>query len=377
MNANVPGRPPWAEADRLAALDGYDIMDTPDEAEFDDLVVIAAQICDTPMALISLVDARRQWFKATKGVTAKETPREIAFCAHAIQQPGVFVVEDAVLDPRFARNPLVTGDPNLRFYTGAPLTTPDGLPLGTLCVLDTKPGRLTPAQTTALEALARQVVAQLELRRMLAAQKREAELRTLLIQELQHRIKNVLATVQAIVSQSLRNSASLEAARVAIEDRLYTMGKANTVFEAGNWQAAALADVVAAAVSTGGFPSDRYRIEGPTVQLGARAALGVALALHELNTNAIKYGALSTAAGLVSLRWAVEGETLKVEWRETGGPPVAEPTRRGFGSRMIVTALAGEVGGSSQMDYRADGVVWSFEAPLSGLRPLMDLTSPG
>ncbi|HEY2707231.1 MAG TPA: HWE histidine kinase domain-containing protein [Caulobacteraceae bacterium] len=363
-------QPAWNEAERLAALDGYEVMDTPAEADFDDLVKIAAEICGTPMALISLVDARRQWFKASVGVTASETPREVAFCAHAIQQTGVFTVEDAARDPRFAANPLVTGDPNLRFYSGAPLMTADGLPLGTLCVLDIKPSHLTPAQESALEALSRQVVAQLELRRLLAQQQEEAELRTLLIQELQHRIKNTLATVQSMVSQSLRNADSVEGARRAIEDRLYAMGRAHDIFADGNWRAAKLADVIEAAIATGGFSRGRYAISGPDVELSARAALGVALALHELNTNATKYGALSTPAGRVELSWAVGRSTLSIEWRELGGPPVAKPTRRGFGSRMIETALAGEVGGASRMDYRPDGLVWTFGAPLEGIAPL-------
>jgi two-component sensor histidine kinase len=361
--------PLWTEADRLASLDSYGIMDTPAEAQFDDLVKIAAQICGMPMALLSLVDARRQWFKAAEGVTARETAREIAFCAHAIQQPGLFTVEDATHDPRFASNPLVTDDPSLRFYSGAPLITPDGYPLGTLCVLDTKPGHLTPAQQEALQALARQVVNLLEMRRLLARQKDEAALRILLIGELQHRQKNTLTTVQAVVSQSLRRAETLDEARIAIEERLRAMGRASDIFAAGSWRAAPLAKVVEVAISTGGLPRERYATQGPDVELSARAALGVALALHELNTNALKYGALSMAAGKVALTWGVAGEALHLQWRETGGPPVTSPARRGFGSRIIETALAGEVGGASHIDFRPDGVVWTLDAPLSGLMP--------
>lgn len=360
---------PWTEADRLRALESYDVLDTPAEADFDDLARIAAQICGTPMALISLVDARRQWFKSALGLSVSETPREIAFCNHAIRAPDMFSVEDASRDPRFAENPLVTGDPNLRFYTGAPLLSPEGYPLGTLCVLDTKPGRLTEAQRQALAALARQVVTQLELRKMLAAQKKDAELRQLLVQELQHRVKNTLTTVQAVVSQSLRNAASLEEGRETLSDRLFTMGKAHDIFTSGNWQTGPLADIAEAAISTGGQPRERYRIGGPPVELSARAALGIALTLHELNTNAMKFGALSNATGVVELSWEIEGDLVKVEWRETGGPPVVAPTRRGFGSRMIVTALAGEVRGTSHVDYRPEGLVWRLTAPLSGMSP--------
>ena len=122
------------EAARLAALDRYRIMDSEREREYDDIVTVAAEICGTSMALISLVDDTRQWFKAAVGLSVPQTPRGVAFCAHAIEQRGVFLVEDASKDPRFAQNPLVTGDPNLRFYAGAPLQTSDGHELGTVCV---------------------------------------------------------------------------------------------------------------------------------------------------------------------------------------------------------------------------------------------------
>ena len=152
------------EADRLAALRRYKILDTEPERRFDDLALLASQICGTPMALISLVDRDRQWFKARVGVDVPQTPRDIAFCAHAIRQPDLFVVPDALQDARFRDNPLVLTDPHIRFYAGAPLITADGHALGTICVLDRKPRVLTQAQEAALEALKRQVVSQLELR---------------------------------------------------------------------------------------------------------------------------------------------------------------------------------------------------------------------
>jgi len=163
---------PKNEPARLQALRDYGILDTAAEAEFDDFTLLAAQICGTPVALISLVDADRQWFKSRIGLDASEMPRDQAFCAHALHQPDVFMVPDAGLDPRFSDNPLVTGGPNICFYAGAPLVTDEGHALGTLCVIDRVPRTLTSDQQAALQALSRQVIARLELRRQLAERTR-------------------------------------------------------------------------------------------------------------------------------------------------------------------------------------------------------------
>jgi two-component system, sensor histidine kinase and response regulator len=156
---------PENETARLEALQRYAILDTFPEQEFDDLSRLAALICGTPIALVSLVDADRQWFKSKVGIDDAETPREVAFCGHAILQREVMVVPDALADARFQGNPLVTDRPNVRFYAGAPLITQEGHALGTLCVLDRVPREITSGQKQALTALSRLVVAQIELRR--------------------------------------------------------------------------------------------------------------------------------------------------------------------------------------------------------------------
>ena len=155
------------ETARLQALRRYKILDTDPERSFDDLTILASHICQTPVALISLIDSDRQWFKSKHGVNVSETPREVSFCAVAIQQPDLFVVPDASKDPRFSSNPFVVSDPKIRFYAGAPFTSADGHPLGTLCVVDVVPRALTPNQEAALLALSRQVQAQFELRKNL------------------------------------------------------------------------------------------------------------------------------------------------------------------------------------------------------------------
>jgi PAS domain S-box-containing protein len=492
-------QPAWIETDRLAALASYQIIDTAPEREFDDLVRVAALICDAPMALVSLVDGGRQWFKAALGLDAKETPREAAFCAHAIQQAEGLIVEDATLDSRFAENPLVTGDLHLRFYAGAPLETPDGLPLGTLCVLDTEARSLTADQHFALKALARQVVSQLELRKALAKQRsaeerhrrilesaidygiismdlagmvtswnegahrilgwseqemcgrpcddfftpedrnakvpeiemgsalahgrgsderwhlrkdgsrfwasgemmpltneqqqpvgflkivrdrtefREAQEalraseasaerdRRLLTSELEHRVKNTLALVQAIVSQSLRNASTPGEARQSIEQRLVSLGRAHEILTENSWAAAPIHSVIGAVTAVHGANPDHIKASGPDFKVNARAAVNLSLALHELCTNAAKYGALSTEAGRVELEWSVRDGTspmFEIIWREIGGPAVAPPTRTGFGSRLIKASVSGDNAYPSQIEYLAEGVKWQASSPL-------------
>src|SRR6478735_8736094 len=186
------------ETARLAALRTYRILDTDPEPAFDDLALLASHICGTPIALISLIDENRQWFKAQVGIGVRETARSVSFCAHAIQHEGMFVVPDAAQDPRFRDNPFVREDPHIRFYAGSPLVTPEGAALGTLCVVDSVPRTLTPAQRDALEALRRQVEAQLALRRNLhdlqaaLAERDRAEAdQTRLVHDLRHALDEV------------------------------------------------------------------------------------------------------------------------------------------------------------------------------------------
>jgi GAF domain-containing protein len=164
MKASTPPVP-QNEARRLKVLWQYDVLDTVPEEIFDDLTELAARICEAPIALISLIDDQRQWFKSKVGISVTETSRDVSFCAYAITQEDLFIVPDATLDPRFSKNPLVISDPKIRFYAGAPLITPDGHALGTLCVIDKAPRELRPDQKQALKILARHVVSQLELRR--------------------------------------------------------------------------------------------------------------------------------------------------------------------------------------------------------------------
>jgi PAS domain S-box-containing protein len=757
---------PGAEAElrRLEALDGYGILDTPAEPEFDDLANLAAALCDAPLAAISLVAQARQWFKAEVGLGVRETPRDVSLCTHAIQTPEIMVVPDATQDPRFAANPLVTGAPGLRFYAGAVVRTAQGEALGTVCVMDTRPrpDGLTPTQARLLLGIARQVVAHLELRRALVSAResraerrsadaklqaaldaqligvwtwdlhtglvhadaafaalygvdpeiavggapaeaflagvaeidrpaftaavrvaietgepfseeyrlklrpgetqtrwvlargrtipgddgkpdrfsgavlditdrktseeqarlaavslqlalkagglgrwdhnpstgqrfyderlreifalapgedrdmeavlahlhpedvdtlrerlrlavdpdrkggfhetfrvrrpeggwrwieasgrsffefgrctrftgvmrdvsarmaREAEKaetllrlqlaldaadigawvfdpsdetvewdartrrileaspdgpvsfaadfigrlhpedqeraatriaealqghlyedelrvrlrsgedrwigvrgrraapeslfigtirditadkameaqRKLLAEELRHRMKNLLAIVQSIGAQTLRNAATPEDARRIFADRLVALGSALDVLTEQTWSAAPLSQVIDAALAAQDPGAIRVARQGPDVELAAKPALALTLALHELATNALKYGALSTLEGRVRLSWRLYGEgaarRLEIEWCEENGPPVVPPDRRSFGSRLIESNVAQEFGGEARIAFLPSGVVWRLDAPLQaaaapGPRPL-------
>jgi PAS domain S-box-containing protein len=228
-------KPPPIPADevlRLQALRNYAILDTPPEPDFDAFVQLAAQICGTSMATISLVDAERQWFKARLGVAACETPRDHAFCAHAIcQSEQLFVVPDAAQDERFHDSPLVTGEPYLRFYAGAPLITPGGRVLGMLCVLDRVPRQLSVEQASALSVLSRQVMTQLELRRVLGARATDIALRQEAERALLRR-DGILEAVSA-AAEMLLNAGDYECAMPGALERI---GRATDSDHVRVWQ---------------------------------------------------------------------------------------------------------------------------------------------
>jgi GAF domain-containing protein len=191
---------PKTDAARVAALQKYEILDTDPEQSFDDLTLLASFICKTPIALISLVDENRQWFKSRIGVEVSETQRDIAFCSTAIQQTDVFVVPDALEDVRFRNNPLVISEPHIRFYAGAPLINEDGYALGTLCVVDRAPRELSFDQKEALRALSRLVLAQLEFRRNLVLLKEALNDRTKEEHERQREIQKLQQTLLRVMN---------------------------------------------------------------------------------------------------------------------------------------------------------------------------------
>ena len=354
----------WDEPARTSLLHALGILDTPPETDFDDLVQMASEICDTPIALISLVDKDRQFFKAERGLGLRETPIQTSFCVHAIQKDETMVVPDATCDTRFSANPLVTGDPGVRFYAGAPLKTREGVPIGTICVLDYRPRQLDDRQIRHLEILARQAMTQIELRRALAEQ--DNALRTAqtaerrrddVSREMAHRMRNVLAIVQAIVTQTFRHASSMEESRAAISARVAALSRAQDMLTAESGTVARICNVVEVALAPHRTGQGRFHVEGPDIPLTGPQVLGLTLALHELASNSAKYGALSGDTGTATLRWSVERDGgFEFTWVEAGGPPVAPPERSGFGSRLLERIVASYFDGSSELDLPTDGL---------------------
>lgn len=334
--------PPPDESERLSELHNFGILDTVAEASYDAITYLASQICDTPIALISLIDEDRQWFKSRVGLGVQETPRDQAFCAHAIHEPdSIMMVRDALEDSRFATNPLVLGDPSIRFYAGAPLVTVTGKALGTLCVIDRKPRELSPDQQKSLSALSTQVMALLELRTAVKdLEEKQLELKELSSQRdafmatVSHEIRTPLTAVIGYVemlreegSEEFRHEILATVARQAgeieflVEDLLVAARA-----EADSLRVAKVSVHLAAQVAQvleGLNPSDS---RGVAVHVDGCRVIGdparVRQIVRNLITNAFRYGGpnvqvvVDTFEGRCRLKVIDDGEGVPVEDRE-------------------------------------------------------------
>lgn len=345
-----------AEDERLAALRRYDILDTPREAEFDDVVRVLSAICNAPICVINLIDEGRQWFKAEVGLGVRETPLDTSICAHAILQPGLFIVPDTREDARFSDNPLVTGEPHLRFYAGALLETADGYPLGTVCLLDYEPRELDEDQRELLKLMAKQVMRQLELRRALRLE-RNARLRAellasdneLLAREVDHRVKNSLQLVSSILGLQARAAgaetrAQLEAAQrrvmavASVHEQLYRAGqphevKIDRLFES----------LCAALQATAPDTVLGVDVEAETATLSSELSITTGLILAELVTNAFKHAYPSGSSGRVAVSFRREGSGWRLAVFDRGvGLPEGfnAAVSKGLGMRVLTTLVS-------------------------------------
>jgi len=341
-----------AEALRLAALRSYGILDTPREEDFDEVVEVASAICDTPISVINLIDHGRQWFKAEVGLGVRETALESSICAHAILQPGLFIVPDTTLDRRFCDNALVVGDPRLRFYAGALLETPEGFPLGTVCVLDYKPRQLDEKQKAFLRLMAHQVMKLIELRRInatehaarLQAEELVEENKTL-IREGDHRVMNSLQLVQSILALQSRNATSDETktqlkmasnrvlAIATVHRQLHLAGSLETV-EID----AFLQKLCENLKQTAPAEVEAINVAAEPIRLRSDVASGVGLLVAELVTNSFKYAYPAGQRGSVTVSFKHSPTGWRLEVLDDGqglpeGFDVDEST--GFGMQVI------------------------------------------
>lgn len=488
------------DQDRLAVLRGLDMLDTAADADFDRVSALAAAVMKAPIALVTLLDNKRQWFKSCLGLDETETATDISFCAHAIaagDEP--MVVTDATADRRFQANPLVTGKHHIRFYAGAPMVVA-GVRIGTLCVLDRTPHAFPSAaeldqlkmlaglaaslftlkDATRSGAIAEVALAREEKRRAIAldaaslaswawdirgdvidcdallpelfnlpsstrlrardiltaidprdVQQTEARFRDalaggddyfgeyrvkgfdpprwiatrgrvidrdgdgkptlifgvnydiserklgeerqrLLLRELNHRVKNTLATVQALATQTVRHARRPSEFLEAFGSRLQALGVAHNLLSDREWRGIGIRELVQLEVRAfDNAEQPRMTISGADLLLSPDQAVGLGLILHELASNALQYGSLSVASGTVDLGWTTHGakgnRRLVLTWSESGGPRVAPPERQGFGSILIRRSLAKIISSEVTHEFRPEGVYAEISLPLEEL----------
>lgn len=480
------------ESERAKVIAAHGLDSLKDDPELTEITRFAAQLCDAPVSLVTVVESEHQRFLGRTGVEAEGTPRSTSFCAYAMMDAGLLIVPDATKDPRFADFELVTGEFGLRFYAGAPIMSVEGAPIGALCVIDTvpRPGGLNELQHRGLAVLAQAAKRRLQGRR--ETRENEAELarrasqfRTLgdwlpdiiwssdgkgrfdyfngrwqtvtggkppletedwrpfihdedqalvfgnwtdslergeayeteyrlrqadggwrwimsralpvkgedgsimrwygtltdvdqrrreadnsgtLAHELAHRIKNVFALISGLVSVRTRGREELREFGEDLVGTITALGKAQDFVQpAGAKDASELRGLIQVLLEPfAGEEIDRLLVEGDTVPLGSRAATPLALVLHELATNSVKYGALSARRGRIGVTLRNDGKEVAVEWVETGGPEPVEPAadeRGGFGTRLIDMSVTSQLDGTIERDWRKEGLAVTLRLP--------------
>lgn len=341
-----------AEEYRLDALRRYEILDTPREADFDEVVKVTSAICGTPISVINLIDQGRQWFKAEVGLGVRETPLDSSICAHAILQPGLFIVPDTTLDNRFCDNALVVGDPHLRFYAGALLETPEGFPLGTVCVLDYKPRELDENQRAFLRLMANQVMKLLELRRINAAEHTARIQAEELVRENQtlmregdHRLMNSLQLVQSLLALQSRNASSAETksqldmasnrvlAIATVHKQLHLTGSMEQI-DIGDF----LRRLCESIKHTAPAQITAINVTVENSKLGSDVASGLGLLVAELVTNSFKYAYPAGQRGIVAVDFKMipNGWCLQVSDEGRGLPEGFDiDESKGFGMQVV------------------------------------------
>ncbi|SER97982.1 Two-component sensor histidine kinase, contains HisKA and HATPase domains [Tranquillimonas rosea] len=345
------------EEDRLATLTAYGVLDSARDPEFDEIVDLAAAICETPVAIVNLIDSDRGWFKAETGMSVPEVPRDHAFCSHAILEDGVVEIPDTRQDARTADNPLTIDGSPVRFYAGAPLVAPNGLPLGSLCVLDTRPRRLTDLQLRTLRALAQLGMQQMELRLRLEREK-------VLRQEVDHRVKNSLQSVVALTriqgrrAESEETRAALAQVRgrieviTALHEQLYRTDAGDRI------DLSEFAGNVARFLS--GFRPENVSIslDVPRMFVTSSQASAIGVIVNECAANAFRHGFPDGRAGRVTITARPDGDGMVLVCEDDGIGLSDNGTKSATGGlgMQVISASADQLGGPHRVENGDPGV---------------------
>ncbi len=357
------------QQERLETLRRYDILDTPKEADFDEIVQLASQICEAPISVVNLIDETRQWFKAEVGLGVRETPLETSICSHVILEDDFVEIPDTHADNRMADNPLCLEEPGLRFYAGARLLASNGMPLGTLCVLDTKPRRLTDLQANAIRVLSRQVMKQLELRLALKNQR-------ILQSEMDHRVKNSLQSISSVVRIYGRTveDANARHALSAVQRRIDAVATLHAQLQtAGKSDSIDTHEYLTRVISLlqNGAPENITIVsEIAASSMASDNATNLAMITSEFVANSIKHGFPEGRVGKIEIALHDLGAgSYRLECQDDGIGSSSRknetPTRsQGIGMKLV-TAAASNLGGTTKSVINEDGseLILEFTIP--------------
>ena len=317
------------EKNRLKELSTYAVLDSIVEDDYDNLVNMAASICETPMSLITIIDKSRQWFKSCTGIDASETPRSLSFCGHAINNPKhPLIIEDTLLDERFYDNPLVIDGPKIRSYVGIPLITKNGFPLGTLCIADTKPRKISENQLVSLKMLSKQVMNLLVLRKSQIKLKDQLDQNSILLKEVHHRVKNNLQVISSLLRLQSRElpNIKLRTAFRESQDRIIAISKVHELlYRNENLNMVDLEEYIRSLVTRVISNMNKKKVEvnlvvnTNKVGLNLDTIIPVGLILNEIVTNSMKYAFTNIRKGEITINFnKLHGSNYEIQIGDNG-----------------------------------------------------------
>ena len=358
------------EQTRMQAAVRYGAIAMHCEEALNRLMRLAARLLQAPIALVTLVDHERIWLRARHGLDVKSTPLEPGLCASCVLQNDPWIIPDATSDPRTRLNSLVKGTPGVRSYLGIPLQSSDGHNIGTLAVIDFKPKQ--PSEIDISNARDLAAIAMHSLEQKLQREQREARIKVLM-RELAHRSKNLLAVVHSITRQTAGANPVVRQYADGLTQRIKALADTHELLAVEDWFGTSLHQLLTRQLSPL-MSGDQARItlNGPSLFLNAKAAQNIGLAIHELATNALQFGVLSTPTGSVEITWKLDGadpaaSRLKLSWLERGARLTMPDGPPGFGSLVLTRLTPAALEGSAHYAILDHGALWILDVPLAGV----------